>query len=170
MVNATARPRPHPGVKHCTGGSVGPKSILDRYGKSRTPTAIRLPYSPSRSESPYWLSHPRILKYVVPGVTSMYWISGATFYSLVEQVRVTCTFLSSQTSYVSVTAFLDEMFFNREDESNICSRNVGACYATRRDNPEYLRLTLTRTVTRFSNVTHTPTYICYRYFHIYVTI
>jgi len=85
----------------------------------------------------------------------MFWKSGATFYSLMEQVRVTCTFLSSQTFYVSVTAFLGEMFFNCEDERNICFRNVGACYVTRRDNLEHLRLTLTRTVTRFSNVTHT---------------
>ena len=148
--------------------------------KISPPTAIRLPYIPSRGESPYWLSHPRVLKYVVHGVTSMFWMFGATFYSLTEQVRVTCTFLSSQTLYVSVTAFLGEMFFNREDERNICFRNIGACYVTRRDNPEYLRLTLTRTFTRFSNVTHTHTHIyiyiyicisiCYRYFHIYVTI
>ena len=119
------------------------------------PPAIRLPYSPSRSELPYWLSHPRILKYVVHEVTSIFWKSGATFYNLMDQVRVTCTSLSSQIFYVSVTTFLGEMFFNQEDERNICFRNFGACYVTRRDNPEYLRLTLTRTVTRFSNVTHT---------------
>ena len=103
----------------------------------------------------------------------MFWMFGATFCSLMEQVRITCTFLSSQTLYISVTAFLDEMFFNREDERNICFRNVGACYVTRRDNPEHLRLTLTRTVTRFSNVSHTHTHThthTYIYIYIYTSV
>jgi hypothetical protein len=37
---------------------VGPKTGLDRCGKSRPPSGIRSPYGPARSQLPYRLSYP----------------------------------------------------------------------------------------------------------------
>ena len=59
-VSTTPRPlypRERPGT-HCTGGWVGPRAGLDGCGKSRTPTGIRSPDRPARSESLYRLSYP----------------------------------------------------------------------------------------------------------------
>ena len=62
VVKATPRPfypREGPGT-HCTRDWVGPRTVLDRCGKSRSlpPTGIRFSDRPARSESPYRLSYP----------------------------------------------------------------------------------------------------------------
>jgi len=53
---AATYPQERPGT-HCTGGWVGFRAGLDRYGKSR-PTGIRSPDRPVRRQSLYWLSYP----------------------------------------------------------------------------------------------------------------
>ena len=59
VVNATPRPlypRERPGT-HCTGGWVGPRGRSRQMRKISTPTGIRSPYHPVRSESLYRLSY-----------------------------------------------------------------------------------------------------------------
>jgi hypothetical protein len=48
-------PRERPGT-HCTGGWVGPRAGLDRF-LNLTPTGIRSPYPPARSQLLYRLSY-----------------------------------------------------------------------------------------------------------------
>jgi hypothetical protein len=57
-------PRERPG-NHCTGGWVGPRAGL-ACAKNRTPTGIRSPDRPARSQSLYRLNYPaRKILYVV---------------------------------------------------------------------------------------------------------
>ena len=43
---------------HCTGGGLGPRAGLDRWGKSRPHKGVRFPDRPARSESLYRLRYP----------------------------------------------------------------------------------------------------------------
>jgi hypothetical protein len=54
--------RERPGT-HCTEGWVGPRSGLDRCGKSR-PTGVRSPDRPARSQSLYRLRYPAHILHV----------------------------------------------------------------------------------------------------------
>ena len=53
---AALYPRKRPGT-FCTGGWVDPRTGLDRCGKSPSPTGIRSPHRPARSQSLYRLSY-----------------------------------------------------------------------------------------------------------------